>query len=168
MPSFINSDKKMGGESSFITKDGIYTVVVDSAFRDDKQYSGGTFYKYTIEMTVVSDDEKGKMIKGDITKPQDKWATPQDREWGGWNSLTISKYAIGAGLDKQNIQIENVKQLCDNLKGKTIAIEVKLQEAKDGNMYARVVDVFPYDESKIKSTTAEKFEVIEDDEDLPF
>lgn len=140
MPGFFESDQKLGGESNFVTQDGLYDVIIDNAYSDDKTYTGGTFYKKTIEMTVISPNGKGKCIKGDILKPKEEWATAQDREWGGWNALTISKYAIGAGLENETI--ENVKQLCDALKGKEVTVEVKMQEGKNGYSYAKVVDVF--------------------------
>lgn len=174
MPEYEHYTGKMTGTGNFVSKDGIYYVKVEDAKRDDVHYSGGVFQKYSVDMIVRTDidqEERGKTIKGDITKPQEKWATANDIAWGGWNSKTISKYAIGAGLDKSDEDVQNIAQLAKLLIGKNLKIEVQRQEAKNGNLYARVIDVFPFDEedSPPKATTAPDLDYsIEYDEELPF
>lgn len=176
MPKFEHDTGKMTNTGNFISKDGIYYVRVEDAKRDDIHYSGGVFQKYSVDMVVRTDieqEERGKTVKGDITKPQEKWLTPNDLAWGGWNSKIISKYAIGAGLDKSEEEIQNIAQLAKLLIGKNLKIEVQRQEAKNGNLYARVVDVFPLDENDTppEATTAPDLDYsinTEEDENLPF
>ena len=173
MPAFTSYSGKMSQESSYITKDGFYHVEITDAKRDDVSYPGGKIDKYSIEMLVRSDieqPEQGKMIKGDIMKPREQYATPDDNAWGGWNARQISKYAIGAGLDKSGKDIANMRQLCVALIGKNIYIEVQQRPAKDGKMYARVVDVVAMDD--VPSTPLPGFaavaEEMDDDDSLPF
>jgi hypothetical protein len=121
----------------------------------------------------VEQEEKNKIIKGEITKPNEKWATSNDLAWGGWNAKVISKYAVGAGLDKIDEEIENIAQLAKHLIGKNLKIEVQRQAAKNGNLYARVVDVFPFDEEDIPpvatSNSDANYDIdVEDDENMPF
>jgi hypothetical protein len=120
------------GSSSLLAKDGLYKCTI-TKMKSDKSKSGNN--KFTVNLTVQDEDEKGATLIGDILlSGVDKNGSPNVRQLGDLLlSVGMSQEAIRALAPKGVIDAE---AMAGNLTGKTAHVSVEA-ETYNGNMTSR-------------------------------